>query len=436
MKHFLQWLALSALLLSSSALGTGVAGTDANNNGIRDDVDAYIQADTLSPAQRTASEEYARLLQRLVVGTPPVTSTGRDPLLALLESGRPDWADLARELRARTVNTGQRLNAYAQALAGAGPRFMPLLPAGSEDCPNGQCTVLIFQNGILNSEETALKSMLALRRLMGESIGNQRLYYALNYNPTEGLRDVVEVFRQKFGEQDSGAAVFAASFGEPSDLSSVATSLLTKKVNAAVKVPTTVTGWLQALSNPTSVLPQSQNLVPSPTEVSAALRDYTETYLNSLVQATLRLRDRTSATHYMDQNALRLTDGVEAYLRQGLHVVLVAHSQGNLYAEVVARELTRRSVPTERFAVVGISVPNAQAPMGGAYVSTQADLILGALRLVFPVLQANDDSVPMGQPGGAFLGHAFVDVYTNPSYKVSQKVAEAIRQTVEQVSGR
>ena len=121
------------------------------------------------------------------------------------------------------------------------------------------------------------------------------------------------------------------------------------------------------------------------------------------MRATLRLRERTGVMTYMDENARQLTDGVEAYLRRGLRVVLVAHSQGNLYAEVVTRELARGGVSTAHFPVVGIAVPN-------------------------------DRTVSAGLPGGAFLGHAFVDVYTYPGSAVSERVAAAVRQAIAQVA--
>ena len=60
--------------------------------------------------------------------------------------------------------------------------------------------------------------------------------------------------------------------------------------------------------------------------------------------------------------------------------------------------------------------------------------MLGALRVVFPVLEANDRTVPAGQTGGAFLGHAFVDVYTRPGSAVSARGADAVREAVARVS--
>ena len=433
MPPFLRRLLPLTLALSCAAHAAGVAGTDTDHNGIRDDVDAYIAGQTpaLSPG-RAAAQEYARALQALLTGAAPA-ATGRDPLLALLEGGEPGWAEQARELRTRTVNTGARLDAYARALEAAGPRFLALQPGGEAECPAGGCAVVVFQNGILTSEETALNSVLALRRMLGNAAGDQRLLYALNYNPTEGLRDFAEVFRQKFGEHDLGAATFAGTFGEPAALSAVAAGLFRARLAAAAQPPSTVAGWITALAHPASLLPRTDTLVPTPEEVGGAVREYVGAYLGQLVRATLRLRERTGATAYMDENARQLTDGIEAYLRRGLRVVLVAHSQGNLYAEVVTRELARRGLPTSHFAVVGIAVPNGQPAAGGPYVSTQADLVLGALRVLFPVLEANDRTVPAGQPGGAFLGHAFVDVYTRPGSAVSARVADAVREAVARV---
>ncbi|MBZ9749856.1 hypothetical protein K7W42_03155 [Deinococcus sp. HMF7604] len=424
-------------LLSCWAHGAGLAGADHDGNGIRDDVDAYIAEHTPAASpERQAVQDYARSLQRLVTGQPPQVSLDSSPVLSLVRSGNKNWAEWTREVRSRTVNTGARLDAYAAAVQKAGPQFLPLYPISEDDCASGQCTLVIFQNGILTTEETALKSMLALRRLLGETAGPQRLLYALNYNPTEGLLDLVEVFRQKFGEHDLGAALFAGTYGEPAALSAVATSLLEAKLRAQTtdQLPTTVGGWMTALTNPGSLLPKARPVLPTVDEVADMTRQYVEAYLGSLVQTTLRLKDRAANSTYMDDNARQLTDGVEAYLRRGLRVVLVAHSQGNLYAEVVNRELERRGVPTQHFAVAGIAVPNGHSPANGPYVSTQADLVIGALRLIFPVLAANDHTVPAAQPGSAFLGHAFVDVYTSPGSAVSKRVADVVLQAIDQVS--
>lgn len=436
MQRVRPWLLYTSMALSCAAHAVSLAGTDANHNGIRDDIDLYISEQIPeASAGRAAAQAYARAIQSVLTHQ-QVAGSGLEAMLTLLESGSPDWDDWARELRARTVNTGARLDAYAAALDAAGPQFVSLQPDGDRECPNRNCTVILFQNGILTSEETALKSVLALRRLLGDRVADQRVLYALNYNPTQGMRDFVEVFRQKFGEHDAGAAAFAGSFGEPAALAGVAGALLSTTVAAAVQPPTTLGGWATALTQPGRLLPTAGPAQLTPEVIAGTVRQYADVYLGQIVHTTAQLRTRLGVTTYMDDTARQLTDGVESYLRRGLRVVLVAHSQGNLYADVVNRELGRRGVPTDRFAVVGIAVPNGQSPAGGPYVSTQADLVLGALRLVFPVLEANDRTVAAGQPGGAFLGHAFVDVYTHPGTPVATLVADTIRNTIEDVARR
>ena len=67
------------LALCGAAHGGGVAGTDTDHNGIRDDVDDYIAGQTpaLSPG-RAAAQEYAQALQALLAGAAPA-ATGRGP---------------------------------------------------------------------------------------------------------------------------------------------------------------------------------------------------------------------------------------------------------------------------------------------------------------------------------------------------------------------
>ncbi|GGO35702.1 hypothetical protein [Deinococcus humi] len=440
------WLALpgGAWATSGQTLPDSLSGPDTDSNGIRDDLDVFISATYPAAEQRSRADalrDYARSLQRATVANerPNELWLGVQALVGLQARGEARWISLAAEVRSRTLNTTPRLNAYAafQGRVSAQSGLIPLAGASSEsgtlDHCQRDCTIILFQNGILTPEERALSSVWQLQKLLGNSYRGQRLIYGLNYNPTDGLADFLEVFRQKLGERLGGASEFGRDYGAPDGVEQAIRDFLTSKLSQAVKVPTSPGGLLAALSNPTSLL-QPQAAVPSQQEVTGAVEDYARTYLDRLVKTTVKIRTATQASTYTDARIAPLTDNIETLLRQGLPVVLVAHSQGNLYAEVVIRELQRRQVPLERFRMVGVAVPNDHVPLGSRYITTRSDLVIAALGLVFPVLATNDTSVPPMQQGGAFMGHAFTEVYTNTGHQVALTLKQAIEDAIAQVN--
>ncbi len=433
-----------ACAISGQTLPDSLSGPDTDSNGVRDDLDAFISVTYPGAEQRSRADalrDYARSLQRATVGheKPNELWLGVQALVGLQERGEARWIALAAEVRSRTLNTTLRLNAYAgfQGRASAQSGLIPLPDAATEGETLAQCqrncTVILFQNGILTPEERALSSVWQLQKLLGNEYRGQRLIYGLNYNPTDGLADFLEVFRQKLGERPGGASEFSRDYGAPDGVEQAVRDLLTSKLSQAVTVPRSPNGLLAALANPISLL-RPQAAAPSAQEVTGAIEEYARTYLDRLVKITVKIRTATQASTYTDARIAPLTDNIETLLRQGLPVVLVAHSQGNLYAEVVIRELQRRQVPLERFRMVGVAVPNDHVPLGSPYITTRSDLVIAALGLVFPVLAANDTSVPPMQKGGAFMGHAFTEVYTNTGHQVALTLKQAIEDALSQVN--
>jgi hypothetical protein len=100
-----------------------IAGPDANGNGVRDDIEAWIKAQPVNEAQRKALIQDARATQRTLVvdlkDQAALQKTG-EGLAASLNCGGinfPDYADFSRlagKIEAMTANTKERAMRYMQ----------------------------------------------------------------------------------------------------------------------------------------------------------------------------------------------------------------------------------------------------------------------------------------------------------------------------------
>lgn len=99
-------------------------GPDQDNNGIRDDIDAYIAQHYPEPAQRKAAEQFARAMQLAVTGGSASVDAARsirrqssEAISCLYDrfdgtNGSKYPAAVGKELTRITTNTKQRLKAY------------------------------------------------------------------------------------------------------------------------------------------------------------------------------------------------------------------------------------------------------------------------------------------------------------------------------------
>ena len=99
-------------------------GPDQDNNGIRDDVDAYIAQHYPEPAQRKAAEQFARAMQLAVTGGSASVDAARsirrqssEAISCLYDrfdgtNGSKYPAAVGKELTRITTNTKPRLKAY------------------------------------------------------------------------------------------------------------------------------------------------------------------------------------------------------------------------------------------------------------------------------------------------------------------------------------
>jgi len=102
---------------------TDIAGPDANANGVRDDIEAWIAAQALSESQKKALLQKARTLQQTLLASlddKDALQRAGESLAASSRCGMlqfPEYSDfskLAGQIEAMTANTRQRAERYMQ----------------------------------------------------------------------------------------------------------------------------------------------------------------------------------------------------------------------------------------------------------------------------------------------------------------------------------
>lgn len=240
---------------------------------------------------------------------------------------------------------------------------------------------IYFGNGIRNTPQDWEASKEELATMIGARFNGAPVSYANAINPTGGfIDDLQRVFEQKLAEN--------------SDLS---WELL---VRASL-------GLINGIS-PELVRIALDLIIKTETESSAELKKKWE-----------------AENSYVDS---RVTTHVASYtqdiVENGRRVLLVAHSQGNLYGNASHRILySNPNVTPGSFGIVGVASPANYVPGGGSYVTSDADMVINALRSIITdqVLPANI-SIPLDT--SELSGHNFIKTYMHPEKPAREKIQE------------
>ncbi|MBY4707380.1 hypothetical protein K6V18_20335 [Ralstonia insidiosa] len=143
-------------------------------------------------------------------------------------------------------------------------------------------------------------------------------------------------------------------------------------------------------------------------------------------ESTAELKKKWEAENsYIDGRVTtHVTDYTRDILDNGRRVLLVAHSQGNLYANASHRLLyTNPEVTPGSFGTIGVASPANYVAGGGEYITSDADVIINALRSIISdqVLPANV-SIPFDT--AELSGHNFIKTYMH----IEKPAREKIRQ--------
>ncbi len=383
-----------------SAKDTTLLGQDKDKNGVRDDIDAFIQANVLAAARPDALN-VAKAAQIYV------TSTNSEQMVnafiasnaamgCLEEKLGAGWYALAGGIQDRTMNNPARTKAFWQGLAsasgtpvGIAPNCIPALTvngttlrAQGYDAPQADAAAfrIVYINGVRNTEADARLALVATMKLVGPSYvaagakDGHPIQYEYIYNATEylGAGDFLDSLKQKLSELNS--------------------------------VP-----WWVANAALRYVLNNEET--PISGEVAAAvalLKDFFIAHLAGTVASQTKLK---SATTFEDDLVRSAASRVTA-LASVQPVIIVAHSQGTLYANAIFWKIKRSSPKfnvEEQVHTVLVATP-ASGVANGDYITSSRDRLIAAVRVLFPAtLVAN--AKPSDRGDDRWIGHNYTDAY-------------------------
>lgn len=229
-------------------------------------------------------------------------------------------------------------------------------------------TVIYFVNGIGVTEDAAVKSLRNIKyrytsKYILSDIFGDEYEFANAYNNSRGLRDdIVEVINQKNFETGGLTVEELIKYAKYSK--SVA--------KAAIKKLSTATGGGRIV-------------------IEAALRaldNYAEIHLEAM-------KKYNSSQVFIDINET-LSEMVNLYLgslREGNRVILIAHSQGNLFADRALTEVKRiHPEYSNSIGIVSVATPASGLPHGNEYITAHDDFIIESLGAVNDALPSNFDN--------------------------------------------
>lgn len=233
---------------------------------------------------------------------------------------------------------------------------------------------VFFGNGIRTDIIKAQANARRVRAMLGLEYDGESMTYDVSYNPTENIfGDLLEVFEMKLAEDRT-----------------LSWQLFFRWVSGEF--------------------------------VSSSLQNILEDYFgfdgpNRIEEAAARL---SGPTGYTDRTVVQHVSNYDSELLAGKRVLVVSHSQGNLYSNAAysgLQRLGRTDYDLNAFGIAAIATPATNVSNGDDYVTSDTDLVIDSLRnIVSPAtLAANDFSVP-SFPAGDRLGHGFNEVYTSQSY--------------------
>lgn len=230
--------------------------------------------------------------------------------------------------------------------------------------------------------------------MLGNTYNNEHLSVFTSYNPTDGFLgagDLIEVFAQKLNEDP------------------------TLKWQLFFR-------WITG-----SFITQA---------LSIALQDYIN--INGTQKLAQAITKLSSPLGYTDSVVVGHSQTYEQALLAGKRVMLVSHSQGNLYANAIYGRLQNKNsseYDLKAFGMAGVASPANFVATGDGYVTSDTDHIIDVLRLLAPAtLPSNDSSVPFTTSEDR-LGHGFIEIYTNQVFGVIREhVKNVMNSTLARIS--
>ena len=385
-----------------------IRGIDSNGNGVRDDVEReiYFYSPGNSNAMDALAQQAMALQQAAATGSSATPSTEQaiavtEQLLQTafcLGAVVPDSTAALDFLTRTVIDTKDRLIGYFkyQQLSGGGSFDISSSCAQAEARTAGARTArataeeatvetkIYFINGVLNTRKDAVASMLAL----GEAYFSSQkpaVRIGLSHNKTVSLKaDIIETLYQRLlqeGVEENKIIAYLLTLGDiTSDLFIL--SVLRDYSNLQKKIRSTARKLgIVILRHPVEVI---VNFI---IEDAGSLEKHFKTF------KTLEESFKKEYRNYLDQ-------------RDGNRILLIAHSQGNLYANPIYESLSETYNNKEyanpfyeslyqsanRVGLIGIASPATTQPAGSSYFTAHDDLVIDSVRRVAGALPGNIDN--------------------------------------------
>jgi hypothetical protein len=260
-----------------------------------------------------------------------------------------------------------------------------LLCAGAASAQQVSCpargTVVYFGNGVNTSAiEADATARDRLPGLASEAGIAEPLDFKVAYNQSNGLfDDLIETMAQKAAEDDRFTWFM---------MNNVAGYLL-----RGLAVPTRI---LDGLPGGAGFVAQVQEVI------------------NQAIAESGR-----QSTSFYNADVGEHTRSYASDVRNGYRAMVVAHSQGNLFANA-ARGYLPQLAPefASSFGIVSVATPAEVAHDG--YVTSSNDAVIGLLRQLGRTVLPANITVPLSL--GDVMGHAFEDIYINASLPARSRV--------------
>ena len=252
--------------------------------------------------------------------------------------------------------------------------------------------VFAFFNGVQTTIGEASRALNEFRRIHGnERADGENIRYEVMYNYSDGFDDFVETFEQRVLEQEQ---------------------ILNGRYELALEVINGGGKWWQKLAELSTTLPDIRD-------------DFIDWYQAKIVQSLTGLAGNPPTIVNYSEHQSRL----DTWIVEGKQILMVAHSQGNLFANSAYSYAIGK---TDSDALKLVHVAPASPTTNGPHRLADKDLVINALRASGGV-PGITDTIPgyLNRPAGLnnqtdILGHGLLEIYLNPALSLGRAVVQDI----------
>ena len=274
-------------------------------------------------------------------------------------------------------------------------------------------TLIGYFNGVANTRLNAGDSLDRLRREYGAIYKSKPLTYDLFYNQTTCesgtfrvgkipcLEDIAEVFEQRSNELNSALKNRWEHFWE----------MLSGRTSQDGSLTATLTSKLGKFGQ--AILQLLDNIY--------AL------IINQFVGSLPMLLNSLNGTPTLADNAVHVAK-LKTYADKGSGMVLVAHSQGNLFVNA-AYDGIKTAAPAAKVQVVHVAP--ASPTLRGGYALADVDYVIRTLRQLVTGLPSVNIELPLSANDSS--GHSFEGTYLDVSRKAYERVKTMINTALDGV---